>query len=337
MKFKSCAFWLLAVVSLTVSISSAAAGSLGDLFSAATQSNQDYSIFKIDLEIAQLKKTKGEIEAKVELDRVNAQLNFGTALATYRNSVLSFYNEVIDVVFAAAIAELDVESVGLSLENAAEDRKYADSRFKNGLISEEVFKEIDILYKTTSTNYELASWTLKDAKDNFLLVTGLEWKSSLIPEVPAFESKATVEDWIAKNTSLERALLNEKIAALRMASLATNASVYDRRIQETENLKAKVSVASAESDAKRAYESARSTLKNQASLLQIRKDEFALKESAYKDALKQFERGMISLNDRNLRAISVITARKNLLAFQRNYIKSIGSFLSALGENPLGI
>jgi hypothetical protein len=46
---------------------------------------------------------------------------------------------------------------------------------------------------------------------------------------------------------------------------------------------------------------------------------------------------MISLNDRNLRAISVITARKNLLASQRNYIKSIGSFLSALGENPLGI
>ena len=75
---------------------------LRNLFAAATQSNQDYSIYKIDLELAQLKKNKGEIEAKVELDRVNAQYSYVSALADYRDSVLSFYNEVIDAVFAAA-------------------------------------------------------------------------------------------------------------------------------------------------------------------------------------------------------------------------------------------
>ncbi|HWP67833.1 MAG TPA: hypothetical protein VN437_00940, partial [Rectinemataceae bacterium] len=179
--------------------------------------------------------------------------------------------------------------------------------------------------------------TLKDAKDNFRLLTGLEWKTSLIPEVTSFQADAKVEDWIAKDTTLEKANLSEKIASLKTASLATNASVYDRRIQEMENLKAKVSVSNAENDARRSYESAISTLRNQASLLQIRNDEYALKELAHQDALRQYERGMISLNDKNLKAIVVLTARKNLLAAQKSYIKSIGSYLSAMGENPLGI
>lgn len=330
-------FRLLFALSLSMSALPLSAGSLGDLFTAATGSNQDYSIYKIDLDLAQLKKTKGEIEAKVELDRINAQYNYVTALSNYRGSVLGFYNEVIDAVFAAATAELDLESVGLGLENAKEDRKYADSRFRNGLISEEVFKEIDIAFKMTTTNYELSSWTLKDARDNFLLVTGLDWKTGIIPEVPAFQPAAKIEEWIAKDTTLQRATLSEKITSLRMASLPTNASVYDRRIQETENLKARASVSNAESNARRAYERALSTLRNQASLLQIRTDEFALKEAAFKDALLQYERGMISLSDKNVKAITVLTARKNLLAAQKSYIKSIGSFLSAMGENPLGI
>ncbi len=337
MKVRGGFFCAACAFSLVFSTASLAAGSLGELFAAATESNQDYSIYKIDLELAQLKKTKGEIEAKVELDRVNAQFNYVTALSSYRSSVLNFYNVVIDAAFAAATAELDMESVGLSLENAKEDKKFADSRYRNGLISEEVFKEIDIAFKTTSTNQELTAWTLKDAKNTFRLVTGLEWKTSLIPVIADFQPKASMEEWIAKDTSLERARLTEKIASLKIASLATNASVYDKRIQETENLKAKVSVSNAESNARRAYESVVSTLRNQASLLQIRTDEYALKELAYQDALQQYGRGMISLNDKNVRAIAVITARKNLLAAQKSYIKSIGSYLSATGENPLGI
>ncbi|MCX7026049.1 MAG: hypothetical protein NT061_00870 [Spirochaetes bacterium] len=337
MKVRVSLFWSLLALILVFSASPAAAGSLKDLFTAATQSNQDYSIYKIDLELAQLKKNKGEIEAKVELDRVNAQSAYVSALTDYRKSVLNFYNEVIDATFAVATAELDVESVGLSLENAKEDNKYADSRYKNGLISEEILKEIDIAFKTTSTNQELSAWTLKDAKDAVRLVTGLEWNSSLLPDLPSFEPDAKVEDWIAKDTTLEKALLSETIAALKTASLAMNASVYDKRIQETENLKAKVSVSNAESDARRSYESILSILKNQAALLQIRKDEYVLKDLAYQDALRQYGKGMISLGDKNLKSIAVLTSRKSLLAAQKSYIKSIGSYLSSMGENPLGI
>jgi outer membrane protein TolC len=322
---------------LVLPVSMASAGSLKDLFAAATQSNQDYSIYKIDLDLAQLKKNKGEIEAKVELDRVNAQSAYASALSEYRKSVLSFYNEVIDAVFAVATADLDLQSVGLSLENAKEDSKYADSRYKNGLITEEILKEIDIAYKTTATSQELCVWTLKDAKDNFKLVAGLDWAPGLLPDLAPFEPTAKVEDWIAKDPILEKALLASNVAELKTASLAMNASVYDKRIQETENLKAKVSVSNAESDARRSYESILSTLKNQAALVQIRNDEYALKELSYQDALRQYEKGMISLSDKNLKQIAVLTARKTLLGARKNYIKSIGSYLNSMGENPLGI
>jgi len=337
MKIRVSLFWSLIALLSVFYAPPAAAGSLKDLFTAATGSNQDYSIYKIDLELAQLKKNKGEIEAKVELDRVNAQSAYVSALVNYRKSVFSFYNEVIDAVFAVATAEVDLNSVGLSLENAKEDNKYADSRYKNGLISEELLKEIDIAFKTTSTSQELSAWTLKDAKDNVRLVTGLDWNASLLPDMPIFEPNAKVEDWIAKDTTLEMALLSEKIAALKTASLATNASAYDKRIQETETLRAKVAIANAESDARRSWESALTTLKNQAALLQIRKDESALKELSYQDALRQYEKGMLSLNDKNLRAIAVLGSRKNLLAAQKSYIKSIGSYQNSMGENPLGI
>lgn len=317
--------------------SAARAQTLKDLFAAATAANQDYSVFAIDLEIAQLRKTKGEIEAKVELDRVNARSAYVTATAAWRAAVLGFYNEAIDAVFAAAVAELDVQSADLVLENAREDRKYADSRLKNGLLSEEGYKEIDIALQAASNVKELADWTLKDARDNLRLVTGLAWKTELLPAVPDFEPAATADQWIANDLALEKARLAERIAALRAASLAMNASVYDRKILETESLKARVSAANAESDSRRSFESANSALKNQAALLRIRGDEQALKDAAARDALRQYEGGIISLAEKNQKAVAALSARKNLLAARKTYVKTIGSYLSALGEKPLGL
>ncbi len=337
MKVRSGLVLALCACAMAFSAPPAFADSLQDLFAAATQSNQDYSMYKIDLSLAELKKTKGEIEAKVDLDRLNAQYAYVSSLAAYRKSVLGFYNQVIDAVFAVATAEVNAASMSLSLENAKEDSKYADSRFKNGLISSEIYKEIDIAYKTAQTSQDFAVWTLKDAKDTFRLVTGLEWDAKLLPQTPAFEAKATADDWVAKDTALQMATLSDQIASLKTAALATNASVYDKKIQETENLRAKVAVSNAQSGAKRSYDSIINTLKNQAAILQIRTDEYNLKKQSYDDALQQYQKGIISLNDKNLRAIEVFTARKTMLAAQQSYIKSIGSYLSAMGENPLGI
>ena len=66
-------------------------------------------------------------------------------------------------------------------------------------------------------------------------------------------------------------------------------------------------------------------------------DEYALEELSYQDGLRQYEKGIISQSDKNLNAMSLLSARKNLLAAEKNYIKSIGSCLSSLGENPLGL
>jgi hypothetical protein len=336
MKRRASIVLVLVAAAMAIAAPPLSAGTLKDLFTAATQSNQDYSMFKIDLELAQLKKNKGEIEAKVELDRVNAQYAYVSALAEYRKSVLAFYNEVIDAAFAVATAEADATAVGLNLENAKEDDKYAESRFRNGLISEEILKEIDIALKTVSANQEFTAWTLQDAKDNIRMVTGLAWEPKLLPDLPVFEAKATAEEWIAKDPALEKARLSEKIAALKIASLATNASVYDRKILETESLRAKVAAANAEGDSRRAWGGARGTGHHPPARLQIRTDEYALKKLTLDDALRQYEKGIISLNDKNLKAIAVLTAQKNLLAARKSYVKTIGAYLSAIGDSPLG-
>lgn len=95
MKTKTGIMCPIVVFALAIAVAPLSAGSLKDLFTAATQSNQDYSVYTLDLELAQLKKTKGEIEAKVESDRLSAQNSYVSALASYRSSVLDFYDEVI--------------------------------------------------------------------------------------------------------------------------------------------------------------------------------------------------------------------------------------------------
>jgi outer membrane protein TolC len=326
------------VVAILVTLAMpATAGTLEELFAAASAKNQDYTVLNLDLELAKLRKTKGDIEAKVELDRLQAQSSYVSAIASYRRSVLNFYNEVIDAAFAVATAELDAESLSLSLQNALVDKESAGTRFNSGLISEAVFKEIEIAYKTQANNYELALWTLEDSKRIFFSTTGLEWSSALLPEIASFETQASPEQWLSNDTTVQLTQVADKIQDIKTASLAANASAYDRKIQETEQLKAKVSLNNAQSDARRSFESGSNNLKNQKNLLQIRMDEYALKESAYEDGLRQYESGIISSSEKNQRRITLITAHKNLLAAKKNYLKSVGSFLSALGENPLGI
>lgn len=324
----------VALVCLTMPLS---AGTLEDLFTAATKSNQDYSVYNLTLELAGLEKTKGEIEAKVEQERVEAQYTYSSAVATYWSSVLSFYDKVIEAIFDAGNAEIAYQSDELSLQNAQEDMNYAELRYKNGLISEDTYKEITISYNTAKTNLQLAEFTLNDAKSYVKFVTGLDWTSNLLPDIPSFEAKATLDEWVAKDISLEEANLNKQLNALKTAALATNTSMYDRRIQETANAKAAVEATSAENSAKRSYEDTLSTITNYASVLKIRQDEYALKTSLYEEAQKQYEKGTIALSDKNDTQIEVCTTHQNLLSAQMNYLKSIASYLTAMRENPLGL
>jgi len=297
--------------------------SLQELFHAAATVKTGYSLYKVDLELASLRRSKAEIEAKEELDRVNAEFTYVAAVADYRKVNLAFLNEAIDTVFNAAIAELDASIADVKAENAKEDANLAQSRYRSGLLSEEGLKESRLALSTVATDQELASWTFSDAVDVFRAGLGLDWDSTMVPQIPDFEPSSTSTTWIEKDTTLRRARLSEKIASLKLAKLAANAPAFDRRIQQAELAKAKVAVATTENDARRAFESSIRRLKNQKALIQIRTEENVLKSTLARDAGKRYEAGLIALGERNTQRISELGARKNLLSAQRTYLKTI--------------
>jgi len=330
-------FLAVVAVCLTCLAAPLSAGTLDELFSAATKSNQEYSVYKLTFELAGLKQTKGTIEAKVEQDRVQAKYEHATAVSTYWTNVTGFYNKVVDSMFDAGIADLSYQVCALNRQNAQEDLNSAEVRYKNGLISEDSYREIAIAFDTAKTNMQLAEFTLGYAKSYVKLITGLDWNASLLPDAPVFEAKASQNDWLETDSTLEKAKLNKTINDLKTDSLATNTSMYDRRIQDTENAKAAVELGDAENNAKRSYESILSTLSNAAAVLKIRQDEYALKETVYEQAQKQYEKGTLSLSSKNDRQVDVFTSQKQVLSARKDYIKAIASFQTAMRENPLGL
>lgn len=327
----------MCAIALVFVASPLSAGTLSGLFTAATKSNRDYSVYQLTLELAGLKRTKGEIEAKIEQDRVQAQYDYSGAVSTYWSNVLNFFSKVVNAIFDAGSASTSYQSCLLSLQNAKDDMDSAEVRYKNGLISEDTYKELAISYNTAKTNLQLAESTMNYAQSYVKFVTGLEWTADLLPGIPAFESKASLDDWVAKDSALEKARLYQKLNTLKTEALATNTSMYDRRIQETENAKAAAEVSNAEDSAKRSYDEILSTLENDASVMKIRQDEYSLKMSIYQQAQEQYQKGTISLSTKNAKQIDVFSAQEHLLSAQKDYINSMASYQTSMREDPLGL
>jgi outer membrane protein TolC len=313
------------------------AQSLASLFKAAAAANQDYAMAKVDLDLAELRRVKGEVEARVELDRVIGQSTFVSAQGKYLAAIATYFNEVVDAVFNAAKTELDADIASLTLENSREDRKYAELRYKNGLISEEDFKKADLAFRTNEAAQETAALTAQDAKDAILQSLGLEWKNGLIPEAPAFSPQGTREDWVGLDVPYRTAILADKAAQLKTAALPGNAAPFDRKIQETENLKAKASLDGSKTDAQRAYDGILRLLKNQKSALQVRSDDRDLKTATYEDALRRYKSGAISLTEMNTARIAELSSRRLRFEAQQNYLKTIGKYLLYMGQDPTGL
>lgn len=337
MKSRTSITLALCAFALALCASPLSAGTLEGLFATAVKSNQDFSVYRLNLELAGLKQTKGEIEAKIEQERTQAKYEYSISVASYWGNVQDFYNKVVNAIFDARSAEISYQSYSLTLQNAQENLNSAEVRYKNGIISEDAYKEFAISYSTAQTNLQVALFKLDDAKAYVKFVTGLEWNADLLPDTPAFSAKATLEEWVAKDFSLEQARLNQKINSLKTDALATNTSMYDRRIQETENAKAATEVANAENNAKRSYEKSQSTLANDEVLLKIRQDEYALKLSIYQQAQEQYKKGTISLSSENEKQIDVYSAQANLLSAQKDYINATAAYQIAMRENPLGL
>lgn len=322
---------------LLLVVSELSAGTLQELFKAATSINQDRSLYEMDLELAELRLGKAEIEAAGELERASAEATYAVALAEYRRLALLYFNEVIDLAFAAATAELDSAIAALRLENARESRRYAESRYLGGLVSEEGLKQADIALRTATTDQELAAWTYQDSKDTVFIGLGLQWEAGILPELPPFVPEGSQEDWLRLDATLRRARCAERIAVLRTATLMGNAPSFDRQVQRLENLKAAAAVTSAESDARRAFDGIVRRLNSQKAVLGILTEEDDLQALATRDAVKRYEGGLISLSDMNLQRISAFNARKALLQARKTSIKTIGEYSLYLGIDPMGL
>jgi len=315
---------------------SAANLSLAEVFRAAAQANQSQATYAADLELAELRKNKADIEAKTDSDRLNAESAYLSALAEYRRASLSYFNEIIDTLFAAATAELDKEISSLRAQSVQEDRKLAQSKYTQGMISGEGLEESELALRSANTDQELSHWNYEDAREAVQRTVGIEWNPRLLPQIPAFKVDGTRTDWIEADTAVRRTRAALKTAALKLTLLPTNSAGFDRRIQEAEVAKAKIAAQKAESDAGRAYDGALRRLANQKAVLQIRQEESRLKRIALAETMQRYERGLISANERNTQRISEMTTRKNLLQAQRTYLKTMGEVQNALGADPSG-
>jgi outer membrane protein TolC len=310
--------------------------SLAELFRAAAAANQSQATYAADLELAELRRNKADIEAKTDSDRLNAESTYLSALAEYRRANLAYFNEVVDSLFAAATAELDKEISSLRAQTAQEDRKLAQSKYNQGMISEEGLQESELALRSANTDQDLSHWNNEDAREAVQRSVGMEWNARLLPNAPAFKVDGTKADWIESDTTVRRTRTALKISTLKLALLPTNSAGFDRRIQEAEVAKAKIAAQKAESDAGRAYDGILRRLENQRAVLQIRQEEIRLKSIALAETLLRYGRGLVSSNERNTQRISEMTTRKNLLLAQRSYLKTMGEVRSALGADPLG-
>jgi len=306
-----------------------------ELFRGAASIRTSFSLYKVDLELASLRQTKAGIEAKEELDRLNAEFAYVGALAEYRKSNLAFFNEALDTVFNAALAELDVHIADVRAENANEDARLAQTRYHSGLLSEEGLKEFRLALGTVATDQDFAVWTFNDAAEAFRSALGRDWDSTLVPQMPDFNPTASIELWLEKDTILRRAKLSEKIAFLKSAKMATNAPAFDRRLLQAELAKAKVTVPTTVNDARRAFEGITRKLKNQKALLQLRTEENELRLTLTRDATRRYEAGLIALGEKNTQRISGLGAQKNLLSAQRTYLKTIIEYLVQTDADPM--
>ncbi len=333
MKRKPC--FLIFIPLLFLTVQGLNAITVQELFRSAVSVRISYSLFKVDLELASLRRTRAEIEAKEELDRLNAEFSYVGALADYRRANLAFFNETLDTVFNVALAELDASIADVKAENANEDARLAQTRYLNGLLSEEGLKESGLALSTVTTDQELAAWTFADAAEVFRSALDRDWNGTLVPQVPDFIPSGTIELWLEKDTTLRRAKLSEKIAILKTAKLAANAAAFDRRIQQAELAKAKVAVTTTENDTRRAFDATVRKLKNQKALLQLRTEESVLKATLARDATRRYESGFAPLSEKNAQRTSELGARKNLLSAQRTYLKTIVEYLVYTDADPM--
>ena len=120
----------------------------------------------------------------------------------------------------------------------------------------------------------------------------------------------------------------------RFARLAGNAARFDRLTLEAELERARLATQRAVTAAERSYESLRRRLATFAEVLTIRTEQLGLSAASYREARERFDRGLITAVQREQSRIRVLTAEKNLVEAQRNYVRTVLEYAAAVDAAP---
>ncbi len=311
------------------------AADISAIFASANKVNQDYSSIRLDLELATLRHQKSTIEAKDDLDGISAESTFLQAKATYRRSLVSYYQDVLDSAFGAVLADISLQIALGNEEVAREDEASAGQSVLKGLAPRRDLIDARTTTRSAAVDTEEARWGLSDARDELMNVTGLAISEIELPQsIKPLVVELTADQWIEWDFAVQRARVDERGAQLRFDRLPGNTADFDRTVAKGEFNRAALDSLRAVDSARAAYEGIVRKLQTQREIISMRTEVLELNRELAQDAAASYKNGMMSQADKKRTDVRVLTARKNLLQAELDYAKTIMEYVVVAGIEP---
>ena len=307
------------------------AGAFPEYVRAARAVNETYRAMLVDVELGTLRFEKSRIEARDQIELLAAESSFLGVRADARRALGLFYAEVADAVFGAIVADYDARIAEANLAIARAEERGAEERFRAGLIPEGDLLDSRIAVRSAEIDRDERAWQRGDAMEALDTATGLRFADLAVPDVPGFAVTITVEQWTAADPAVERARVAERIVALRVDRLPADVAPFDRLTLETELDRSRLAGDRALTASERTFESLRRRSVTLARIVETRAEQLRLSEAASREADERFTRGLLTMSARDQSRTRVLTARRNLVDAERNYLKVILEYAAAVG------
>ena len=307
---------------------------LAAVLRSAREVNETYLELQVDAELAELRYEKARIEARDQIAVLTAESTYLGAQADHLRSLQSFYAEVVDATYGAVIAEHDRQIAERNEELARNEEAAMEVRFRNGLVPEGDLIDTRIAVRSAAVEREERSWQFSDALDALADATGRTLAEIALPAPPSFSSPMNADEWVAADPGVARARIAQEIAEVRLTRLPSNAPEFDRMALETELERARLATDRAINASERAYESLERRLTTLPQILTIRTEQLQLNDALHREAQERFDRGLITAAQRDQTFTRVLTARRNLIDSQRNYVRVVLEYAALAGIDP---
>ncbi len=305
-----------------------------DIVQAAQAVNETYLAMEVDAELAELRYQRSRIEAPDEVARLNAEATYLAARASERESLRKFYREVVDAVYDATVADFDRRIAEMNEDLAQRAEAAAEVRFRNGLIPEGDLLDARVAVRSASVETEEQTWQWEDALLELDNATGLTFEQLSLPDMPSFAVRLTADEWIARDPGVARARTAERLAELRLERLPQNATRFDRTVLETELDRARLARERSVNASDRTYELFRRRAITVPEIITIRTEQLELSRASRREAQERFDRGLITASQRDQSQVRVLTAQKNLIEAERNFMRIITEYAALAGIAP---